>query len=187
MATHPTFFTDASKLHFDGQRIASIGEYTAWGRHKEAGGDSTNWPTHSIKILDLKNGKPTAVSYFLNTLDGLLAPGVAIAIVPSHQPNQPDSQLRRLAQALASSNSRIDATHCIARHTKIEKLAKGGDRSLDVHLKSLRVDGGDIFRLKSVVILDDVTTSGNSLLASQNLVTQFGPIGVQCLALGRTV
>jgi hypothetical protein len=181
------FFTDLSQVHFDGHGIASAGEYKPWGRHKDAGGDGSNYPIHSGKILDLKDGHDHAVAHFFQQLDGIIAPGVAIAIVPSHDPDKRTSALKKLAQALAASKNRIDASHCLVRHTKIAKLASGGDRSIEVHANSLRVDDAIRISFETVVVLDDVTTSGNSLLACRNLLLAADAAGVQCLAIGRTV
>jgi hypothetical protein len=128
-ASAMSFFANPNSLHFDGKEIASLGEYKAWFWHKQAGGDRANYPEFSGKILDLKDGHESAVEYFFGKLDSVIPPKVALAVVPSHDPAKPSSALRKLAQVLAASKSRKDATSCLVRHTKIHKLAGGGDRS----------------------------------------------------------
>jgi predicted amidophosphoribosyltransferase len=187
MATDRSFFTNPSVLHFEQNGVASAGEYKPWFWHKQAGGDRSNYPSHSGKILDLKDGSDHAIAHFLKELDGLISPGVAIAVVPSHDPAKTNSGIRRLAQALAGSKGRKDASHCLVRHTKIVKLAGGGDRSIDTHLGSIRIEDPVTPSFENVILLDDVSTSGNSLLACQKILLDNDAARVQCLALGRTI
>jgi hypothetical protein len=49
--------------------IAVYGDYMPWSAHKEMGGDGSNYPAHSGRILDLKDGK-----------DGAVIPGVHLLI-----------------------------------------------------------------------------------------------------------
>lgn len=186
MTADSTFFNDPTKVHFDLFGIASLGEYRGWARHKEAGGDGTNWPTHSINVLDFKKGKAAAATTFLNQLDALIASNITIAVVPSHDPETKESAIRKLARELASTKGRADATHCLVRHKKIAKLAGGGDRSMQVQMESLRLDDDLKIAWKNVLLLDDVTTSGNSLLACQKILSDGLAAKIQCLALGRT-
>jgi hypothetical protein len=186
MAADRTFFSDPTAFHFDESGIASFGEYKPWYWHRQAGGDRSNYPTLSGKILDLKDGHDHAVAYFLKELDSLLAAGVVVAIVPSHDPAKTNSGVRRLAQAIASSNRRKDASHCLVRHTKIVKLAGGGDRSVETHLNSIRIEDAITPSFECVLLLDDVTTTGNSLTACKKLLLDNNANRVQCLAIGRT-
>ncbi len=75
---------------------------------------------------------------------------------------------------------------CLVRHKSIAKKATGGDRSIEVDLNSIRVEDADCIKGKRVLLLDDVTTSGNSLLACRRLLLQAGAADVKMVALGRT-
>ena len=172
--------------HPDGSPIAAYDTYRPWSWHKSGGGDWSNYPTYSGRILDLKNRKPVGIAYFRDKLDPDLGTGFAIAVVPSHDPEKTVSGLTQLARALCDQGDRIDASGCLVRHTKIAKLAAGGDRSLTVHLKSIRVENARLIKGRSVLLLDDVTTSGHSLLACRRLLLDAGAADVDCVALGQT-
>ena len=85
-----------------------------------------------------------------------------------------------------AENGRFDGTQCIRRTVKIDKLALGGSRDENVHLNSLEVIDSDLYHQKEVLIIDDVTTSGNSLKVCRQLFLNKGATSVQCLALGLT-
>lgn len=145
--------------------------------------DFDSW---SGRILDIKENKSSSVNFFFNYLNSMLSQGIAIAVVPSHCPDKTDSGIRQLARQLAKFG-RIDATSCLVRHTKIDKLAFGGNRSTNVHLNSIKVESPEVIRNREVLLLDDVSTSGNSLLGCKHLLEQVGVQSVQCVALGQTV
>ena len=129
--------------------------------------------------------KTEALRGLYRQIDPLLAPNIAIAVVPSHDPDASVSGIQQLAQALARQ-SRIDATACLVRVKKIPKLATGGNRSVTRHLSSIRVEQAELIQEREVLLLDDVTTSGQSLIACQELLLEAGAARVKCMALGRT-
>jgi predicted amidophosphoribosyltransferase len=147
---------------------------------------NSNFDRYSGLVLDLKEGKPEAIEYFYNLINPIIKNNIAIACVPSHDPQKVDSGIKRLAIKLASSGNRIDATSCLIRHTKIAKLATGGDREKNVHLNSIKATNLNLIRNRTVLIIDDVTTTHNSLLACQEILLQSGATNVQCLAVAQT-
>ena len=172
----------------ENEEIISYGDYKPYGWHKHVeGGDSSNYPEHSRRILDVKEGKPRGVEHFARLLGDDLSEidGFAIAVVPSHDPNSHTSGLRQIAAKLATGK-RTDASGCLIRTAKINKLAHGGDRNIDIHLQTIRVDNPEKIRGRHVLLIDDVTKSGNSLRASSRLLYEAGAKFVQCVALGRT-
>ena len=73
------------------------------------------------------------------------------------------------------------------RNSIIPKLAYGGDRNIEIHYKSITtLDDVDISG-EIVLIMDDVTTTGNSLKACRDILINRGADVVEMLALGRTV
>lgn len=93
--------------------------------------------------------------------------------------------VRKLAMRLAEVKG-IDGTDCLVRVITKEKSSQGGERSRDIHLKTMEVRNGEIFNEKHVLLLDDVTTSGSSLLASEQMLLEAGAFHVTKVALGRT-
>ena len=73
----------------------------------------------------------------------------------------------------------------IERIVEIESLHSGGDRSLEVQLNSLKINKN--VKDKKIVVIDDVTTSGNSLIACKTLLQQSGASEVLLFAFGKTV
>lgn len=153
--------------------------YRLWGhRNHEFDG-------YSGKILDLKENKPDAVEYFYSLINPHLSNDFAIAIVPSHDPSKTTSGIMTLGQKLAKVN-RVDATSCLVRTKEIQKLAQGGPRDPQIHLDSIRLRNQHLIKSREVLLLDDVTTSHNSLRACEKILLDNGAVLVQCCALGET-
>ncbi len=168
------------------RNIAVYGDYKPWGAHKEDGGDGSNYPAHSGRILDLKEAKASAVRHFKEMIEQELQDGVVIVTVPSHDPAKPSRGLMKLAAELAQTGKRIDGSSSLVRTKKIEKLARGGDRSKEVHLKSVQVAHADLIKGRDVLLLDDVTKTGNSLFACSDLLLAAGARSVECATMGKT-
>ena len=166
--------------HYD--QLMYCGDYHPYRRHGEK---NPNFNAYSGFLLDLKENQAGAVERFRQFLEGLLAPDIPVAIVPSHDPAKTTSGLRTLGEMLAASD-RIDAASCLVRTMKIDKLATGGDRSIQVHLNSIVVQNVQLIQGRDVVLLDDITTSGNSLEACRQLLMKAGAARVQKLALAKT-
>ncbi len=160
--------------------------YRPWGAHKAAGGSSLNYDRHSGRILDFKEGRADAIEEFRAKIDPILGSDFAICVVPSHDPAKQRGPLHELAAKLVGKMGRTDASSCLVRHTLIPKLATGGDRAKQVHLDSIRIEHPELIRGKSVLILDDVTTSGGSIGACMDLLRVAGAVDVRALCIGKT-
>jgi predicted amidophosphoribosyltransferase len=136
-------------------------------------------------ILDLKERKVPAVLYFFRLVDQLIHPNISVCVVPSSDPQKIDTGIRVLGVRLAIGN-RIDATGCLVRTKFVPKAALGGPRSVKTHLDSIEVRDPEKIRGAEVLLLDDVTTSGASLIACRQLLSEAGAKSVKCLALGQT-
>jgi predicted amidophosphoribosyltransferase len=168
------------------RNVAVYGDYKPWSVHKEEGGVRSDYPEHSGRILDLKEGKPEAVTHFAAVIEPELADGIMIVTVPSHDPAKPSVGLKMLAAALAKGGNRIDGFECLVRTEKIDKLALGGDRSKEVHLKSIVAAKTNLIKGRNVLLLDDVTKTGNSLAACTELLLKAGATAVQRATIGKT-
>lgn len=166
--------------------IAVYGDYLPWNVHKGNGGDRSNFPEHSGRILDLKNAADHAVEYFREKIEPGLLNGIVIVDVPSHDPAKPSLGLKKLVAVLSTRGNRVDGSACLIRRTKIDKLARGGDRSKDVHLKSVFVAQPEAIKGRIVLLIDDVTKTGNSLHACRELLLQAGAGIVECATIGKT-
>lgn len=79
----------------------------------------------SGKILDLKDGKESAVRYFFDLLDLEICKGVTICVVPSSDTTKKVTGMSQLGELLAQ-NGRVDKVYYLNRSHSIEKLATGG-------------------------------------------------------------
>jgi phosphoribosylpyrophosphate synthetase len=75
----------------------------------------------------------------------------------------------------------------LRRSHSINKLATGGSRNLSVHMQSIDtvedIDiSGDI-----VLLMDDVTTTGNSLYVCKEILLNRGAANVEMFALGKAI
>ena len=132
----------------------------------------------SGKILDLKDKKPSAIKYFYNLLDCEICPGV--------MRKKRESGIGKLGEMLAA-NGRDNKVYFLRRSHSINKLATGGSRNLSVHMQSIDtvedIDiSGDI-----VLLMDDVTTTGNSLYVCKEILLNRGAANVEMFALGKAI
>ena len=73
---------------------------------------------------------------------------------------------------MLAKNDRMDKVYFLQRKKSIDKLATGGARSYAVHMRSIEAVqdmdiAGDI-----VLLMDDVTTTGNSLYACKMILNK---------------
>lgn len=141
----------------------------------------------SGKILDLKEGKPTAVRYFYNLLDAEICHDVTICVVQSSNEHKKNTGMTMLGEMLAQDGKRINKVYYLQREHSIEKLATGGNRNKLVHLNSIStLDDMDI-QGDVVLLMDDVTTTGNSLYVCKEILLSKGAEEVEMFALGRAI
>ena len=150
------------------------------------------YPTYSGKfgresrrVLDFKDGLESAIGYYAGLLKSRIARNAVLTIVPPHAPGRKGS-VAELARRLACQYQRVDASSCLVRHKRIAKLARGGDRRMQVHWDSVRVEKQHLIQGRWVTLLDDVTTTGNSLQACKHLLLDAGAVSVRCFALAKT-
>lgn len=171
-------FRDAASNQEDG---IALGVYLPRRRGANAEQDE-----QSMQILRLKARNRQAIASYSSIVEPLLGLDFSIAVVPSYDSTKMMSGIRDLAQLLAR-NGRTDATSCLVRHTTIPKLAHGGKRSVEVHLDSINVVNIHLIRNREVLLLDDITTTGNSIRACRILMERSGALLVRYLALAETV
>jgi len=112
--------------------------------------------------------------------------GRCLVVVPSHSEGRWSEALLRMAKKLCQELNMTDCSQALERVKEHEKLAMGGDRSIASHTSTMRVNPAFDLRGKKVIVLDDVTTSGNSLLASARILKEAGAERVAAIAIGKT-
>lgn len=81
----------------------------------------------------------------------------------------------------------LSKVYFLKRSRSISKLATGGSRDLSVHMQSIdTVEDMDISG-DIVLLMDDVTTTGNSLYACREILLNRGAVNVEMFALGKAI
>lgn len=114
-------------------------------------------------------------------------PFVDVALVPSSKVGKVSDGLAQIMSRVCARDRRLTLRPSLLTRTKeIKKLATGGDRSRQTHLDSIKLttpeNPADIF-----LLVDDVCTSGNSLIACCDIIqSQLPHVKVIALTLGKT-
>ena len=97
-----------------------------------------------------------------------------------------ESGIGKLAEKLAE-NKRINKVYFLQRTKSIDKLAWGGRRDKQIHLETIStVENMDITD-NIILLMDDVTTTGNSLYACKEVLMEKGAKQVEMFALGKAI
>lgn len=81
--------------------IIVYSNYHRYWADRAAGLRNPKFDVFSGKILDLKDGKESAIRYFYNILDAEINPGVTVCVVPSSNPENKQSGIAMLGEMLA--------------------------------------------------------------------------------------
>lgn len=171
----------------DTNEIVIYSNYHKYWLDREHGIKNPLFDVFSGKILDLKEGKLGAIRYFYNLITTEICNDVTICVVPSSDEHKKQTGMTMLGEMLAQDGNRINKVYYLQRTTSIDKLAMGGNRNKQVHLNSITtLDEMDI-QGDVVLLMDDVTTTGNSLYVCKEILLSRGASKVEMFALGRAI
>ena len=158
--------------------------------HPYSGGNNEAFDHTSKMILAFKQGKPHAVSYWANVLKDriyrITQEPFYIATVPSSTQGKAHPGFQKLVPMLGHSFKILNSrSNLLQRDATINKLASGGNRAVEVHIASLSVPF-TCDDYKPVILLDDVTTTGNSMRAAISKLERAGYSVIAAIALGKT-
>lgn len=143
-------------------------------------------------VLAYKDKEMAAIQYACQQIAPQLGNDIALAAVPSSKCiSNGSSASHELIRALVNQlpdNHLIDAGSCLIRTTDIpaQHMAKGKRDPLTL-LRSLGVKNSNLIRDKDVIVIDDITTSGNSFITARDLLLKHGARHVVGLAIGKTI
>jgi hypoxanthine phosphoribosyltransferase len=151
------------------------------------GCDNFDFRGYSSGIRDIKDCDPLAIEGFADCISSNLDNDFdCLAIVPSHYNGTYTSGIKLLSEKISKGMNSVYTTSCLIRHKTIEKLSIGGNRSIQTHLNSIKVVDSELIDGKKVLLLDDVSTTGNSLKACKQLLESAGAKTVKSFILGKT-
>ena len=176
------------------ETIFQLHDYHAY---KINGEKNPQFDKNSGRILDLKNpkcgGYVSAVAYYQKDLASRLAKRSGLktwtlvgAVVPSHEAGKDSPGLSAIMTYLAQQFPIKFPPNPLLRVTTVDKLTAGGNRSKEVHLDSIIVQPKTVQKGSMVILLDDVSTSGNSIYACEELLLSAGAAIVLKIALAKT-
>ena len=168
--------------------VLSLGEYHRYWLDHAKRLKNPGFDEFSSKVLDIKEGKPAAIRWFAEQLDPIIGDDVAICAVPSSSVIKKHPGIVSVGEQLALSRpGRFDMTQFLVRIRDIPKLTESEVRGMQMHFDSIVTDQRMRVRGKRVLLLDDVTTTGNSMLACREILYKAGAESVCMLALGQAV
>ena len=158
-----------------------------------------NWEVADTSVVDLsklcwtfkRNENQEFNEKIINFVDEKLIKNIIICSVPPHKnfddPGYKMNCMLHLTKELAR-RGRTDASSCLRRTKEIEPLHQGGSRDIKIHYASIEPANEKLVANKTVLLLDDVSTSGNSLLACEKILkTKCGVKEVFKLAIWKTI
>lgn len=140
---------------------------------------------YSMRILGVKGRKQADIAYFSERISPLVSDEIVICCFPSSDHRNILTGIREIAQFIAQEKG-VDGTDCLVRWKSREKSSYGGERNIQSHVQTMKVFQREKIVGKHVLLLDDVTTSGSSLRAGEQLLLEAGALYVTKLALGKT-
>lgn len=162
-----------------------------------------NWKEHgedSQAILRFKDGYETEIERFAYEIkealinkagnDISIFEGAKVILVPSHRYGEWSESLLRVAQVICKELGMDNRSRALLRTTNHAKLSTGGERSVESHLRTIELKrayaiSGE-FKGQRVLILDDITTTGNSIRACAQILRKAGVLEVEAVTIGQT-
>ncbi|MHB8405294.1 MAG: phosphoribosyltransferase family protein [Gammaproteobacteria bacterium] len=126
-----------------------------------------------------------AIGRFITNECGSTKP-MFVAIVPSSSANKWSQGITDAVDALRGQGKIYNAEQMLRRHTSVPKAATGGARGVEIHKGSIEVMETTGTKKRPVIIVDDITTTGCTLIACRDLLRAVGYKSIIALAIGKT-
>ena len=149
--------------------------------------DDFDFTEYSSGILAFKNCELSVIEISADCISSNIGNDFdCLAVVPPHHNGVDNSGIKILCQEICKRKKLVDITQCLIRERTIEKVSTGGDRSIETHLQSIKIVNKELIEGKKLLVLDDVSTTGNSLKACQKLLESAAAKSVKGFVLGKT-
>jgi hypothetical protein len=145
-------------------------------------------PETTSRILKFKRGDQSIVQYYAEKLDAVIGSDAIVCSAPSHLMNKWGHCLIETVEYLGSRRNRTSYPKLLRRNKDTQKRSqRGSDRSLGTNLNTIDVTNKTAIEDRPVVVIDDVTTTGNTMSACSKLLWSAGCNCVGAIALGHTI
>jgi HAD superfamily hydrolase (TIGR01509 family) len=127
------------------------------------------------------------IQFFVDEIRRILSDTceLTVCVMPKSKQCREPSGIRCIAEQLVNDKV-TDGTSVIQRIVDQEAKHRGGDRNYEHELASLEAVNSELIQDRIVLLLDDVTTTGNSLRAGKSLLLSHHARRVIMFALGKT-
>ena len=142
------------------------------------------------QIAKAMEQKRNVIAWFGNIIGGLFTTTKELIFiaVPSSKKNNPEHGPTMLANQVASNSTHFFCRNrCLIRTASRTAAHDGGDRSEAVQRETLAVGHEELLQDKTIVLIDDIITTGNSMDAAKTLLLEAGAQRIICLTIGKTV
>ena len=146
-------------------------------------------------ILFLKRALPFAIAYFTKAIQNSYRSATArfptrgtlyVLTVPSHDPNVVNG-ITKVAKRLCNIDNRfVDATDSIKRISLAESFCKTNNRCERTLRSTIQISSQTI-KNRNILLLDDISSSGTSLLTIKQMLLEAGAKTVTPLSMAQTV
>lgn len=140
-----------------------------------------------------RNMHDTAVSTVAKSLELQLDGSFSLVAIPPSKVKHNDSSsphelIRRLVADLGNDKDIVDASDCLYRMYDIESQhLQKGKRDESVLIESTGIRNVEKIHNRDVLLVDDITTSGNSFNIARKMLYENGAKSVTCFAVGKTI
>lgn len=113
-----------------------------------------------------------------------------IVVIPSSKKGYSENSIKHLVKDLIQINHNIiDGTNILERKYDVipNHSRENKRRTIQEEEDSIQVNHLELIKDKTVLLLDDITTTGNSFKVNKKLLKDYGAKYVYCLALAKTV
>lgn len=119
-----------------------------------------------------------AAQYLISYIEELMrvqqindAGSIGIMIVPSSPEKRWNAALEEILNDVVRLKEVTNCAHVMVRHTGREAAHNANDRTVETNVDTMRIDDPDILRnLSILIILDDITTTGNTYKACDEVI-----------------
>ncbi len=179
--------------------VISLGWYFPSGKSWEEKFNKAKLPDKqdewSYNVSALKGYKTVElqdryIQYFAGIIYKLITPNINIMViaVPSSTARNTAHGVTRLAQAIADKQpSHIACGNHLLLRTETVPSSHSGYRIKYTHEKTIAVTNPAQIRGKTILLIDDVVTTGTVIEVCREKLKKSGAAKVVCLTLGRTV